>query len=93
MEEDDSSGTLNQVLLYGPDFWPNPYEQWETSFEMRSGHQYAFTLEDTYGDGFQGSFDVYMMGKNGEETLLTSGPKKDFEFSHTVEFAATAESL
>jgi hypothetical protein len=78
----------DQILLTGPDFAPNSYETLETIFEMKPGRDYVFTLKDSYGDGFDGTFAIYGIGQDGKETLLVTGPDRNFSLSHIVAFSA-----
>jgi hypothetical protein len=57
---------------------------------MKPGRDYAFTIEDTYGDGFMGFFVISTNGKNGNDNVLASGPERDFEYSHTIDFSTPA---
>jgi trypsin len=85
----------DQVVLVGPtsNFLPEAFEYWEAPVQMRPGRDYEFTIEDTWGDGFMGYFEISTNGENGIDNFLAMGPERDFEYSHTVAFTAptTAE--
>jgi trypsin len=75
-----------QVILDGPDFEVKPFQHWTTTFRIKPGHDYAFTLSDAFGDGFHGVFELYV--QNGAEMIvLAMGPEKDFDFGQTIEFS------
>jgi trypsin len=83
----------DQVVLVGPNFSPQPFQNWETTVVLKPGRDYALTIEDIYGDGFLGLFMMYTnAGKNGDLTVLAMGPERDFAYSHTINFSAPATS-
>ena len=88
-ETDFFLSTLNgDLVMQGPDFWPYEFEEWETAFDLRSGKEYEITVTDTFGDGFQGYFEVYSVDEDGWENVLVWGPQEDFEDSQTIHFVA-----
>jgi len=73
-------------VMAGPDDMPAPFDTLQTTLELHPGKEYTFILEDLYGDGFDGKVAIYLIGSNGQETLLASGPKAHFEHLSTVSF-------
>jgi len=74
----------HKLIMAGPDNIPAPFQTLQTTLELHPGKEYTFMLEDTNGDGFDGKFSIYLIGDNGQETLLALGPDAPFEhFSKT----------
>jgi hypothetical protein len=84
--------TLSQgdnILFYGPDYEPGPYQVWNTSFvEVPAGY-YTFTVYDSACDGLasslgNGFFKILLI--DGEKEILLAGGDHLFGCSESVDF-------
>ena len=73
-------------MASGPSFVPGRYETVEEVIELTRGTTYTFTLSDSYGDGFDGTFALIGLDKNGNEEVYLEGPEGFFQSVYSVDF-------
>jgi trypsin len=83
------NGDEDRTILEGPEFFANAEERWEATFPMKSDHEYTFTLTDSVGDGFDGSFVINSITSDGSEQNLLMGPDSTFEYTYEANFSAS----
>ena len=88
------SNEKDQTISVGPDFWPTEYEHYEMTMQLESGKDFALTIDDTYGDGFEGTIVISEINAaSGAVTQnLLTGSGSSFEYSLTMTFSTGSGS-